>query len=142
MKAKLFVVPIGIILFGLLFFAIGSGLSWRQHSLEDQGTEAQGTVVGLQESCDEDGCTYAPVVEFNTRDGQSVKFTSTYYSSPPSYKVGEAVVAVYQIDNPSKAVIKGEGQLFHSIFMLVGGGVALFGFYQIYVIIRNRVVAS
>ncbi len=134
--------PSLFILFGLLFFAIGSGLTYRQRSLEKQGIEAPGVVVDLQEKYDSDGSTYAPVVQFQTAEGQSVQFLSTYSSSPPDYDVGEPVIVVYVPEQPEKAVIKGEGQLLHSIFMLVGGVIVSGGSWFVYTTLRNLIALS
>lgn len=128
--------PFFFLLFGLLFFTIGSGMTYRQRSLEKQGLEAPGVVVGLDESYDSDGSTYAPIVQFKTSSGQSVEFTTSYYSSPPSFKVGQPVVVVYSPESPEKAVIKGDGQILHIIFMLVGGVIVVIGAYLIYSTLR------
>jgi hypothetical protein len=124
--------PFYLILFGLIFFGIGAGLTYRQRALEGQGIQAQGKVINLAESCDEDGCTYTPVVRFETRDGRSVSFEGSYSSSPPAYEIDETVTVNYSLEEPEKAVIKGEGQFFRIIFMMVGGvvitiGLVLFG---------------
>ena len=134
--------PLAFTLFGLLFFAIGSGLTLRQRTLENQGVEAPGSVVGLQENCDSDGCTYAPEIQFKTASGQSIQFVSSYYSSPPAYDVGESVTVVYPFDNPADAIIKGDGQILHIIFMLVGGAVAAIGFYMVISIFRDAAIIS
>lgn len=124
--------PLYLILFGLVFFGIGAGLTYRQRALEGQGVQVQGEVIYLTESCDDDGCTYTPVVRFETQDGRSISFEGTYSSSPPAYDIGEIVTVTYSLAEPEKAVIKGEGQLFRVIFMIVGGvvitiGLLLFG---------------
>jgi hypothetical protein len=124
--------PFYLILFGLVFFGIGAGLTYRQRALEGQGVQAQGKVIHLSENCDEDGCTYKPVVRFETQDGQSVSFQGTYSSSPPSYQIGETVTVNYALEEPENAVIVGEGQIFRIIFMIAGGvvitiGLLLFG---------------
>ena len=134
--------PLIFLLFGLLFFAVGSGMTMRQRTLEKQGVEAPGSVVALQESCDSDGCTYAPVVQFTTDSGQSIQFVSSYYSNPPAYEVGENVLVVYPPNNSDNAIIKGDGQVLHIIFMLVGGIVAMVGLFQFYVVIRNMTVSN
>ncbi|MBN1454075.1 MAG: DUF3592 domain-containing protein [Anaerolineales bacterium] len=123
--------PLASLLFGLLFFAVGSGMTLRQRALEKQGVEAQGVVVGLQENFDSDGSTYAPIVQFKTANGYDVEFVSTYFSSPPAYEAGESVIVVYPPNDPGKAIIKGDGQLFHIVFMLAGGTVAIVSFYLI-----------
>ena len=133
---KRLISPFFFLLSGLLFFTIGSGMTYRQRTLEKLGIEAQGVVVGLDESYDSDGSTYAPIVQFKTSSGQSVEYTTSYYSSPPSYKVGQPVVVVYSPGSPEKAVIKGDGQLLHIIFMLVGGVIVAIGAYMIYNTLR------
>jgi hypothetical protein len=139
---KQLVWPFMFLLFGLLFFAIGSGLTYRQRSLEKQGIEAQGVVVGLQENYDSDGSTYTPVVQFITASGQNVEFVTSYSSSPPAYDVGEPVIVVYQSQEPEHAIIKGDGQLLHVIFMLVGGLIVSIGSYLVYSTIRDLTVIS
>ena len=126
---KRFFVPGMIMLFGLLFAAIGSGMALRQNALEKQGVEAQGMVVALQDNYDSDGITFAAVVHFRTNSGESIEFVSSYSSKSPAYDIGEDVIVVYPPDNPAKAIIKGEGRLLLIIFILVGGcimAVALF----------------
>ena len=124
-------------LFGILFFAIGSGMTIHQRTLEEQGMEAQGVVVDLQENYDSDGSTYSSVVQFITSNGQNFEFVSSYSSSPPAHDIGENVTVVYPPGDPSNAIIKGEGQFLRIIFMALGGVSALVGFWQIYRIIRD-----
>ena len=132
--------PLAFFLFGLLFFAAGSGMTMRQRTLEKQGVEAQGVVVDLEENYDSDGSTYAPVVQFQTNSGQSIEFVSSYSSSPPAYDVGKNVTVVYPPDNPADAIIKGDGQFLHIVFMLVGGAVAAAGFYLMLSNLRGMAV--
>jgi hypothetical protein len=127
--------PFIFLLFGLLFFGIGSSLTLRQRSLEKQGLETRGVVVDLQESSD--GGTYAPVVRFKTSNGQNVEFVTSYFSSPPGYTVGQAVTVVYSPEKPEEAVIKGDGQVLYIIFMLVGGIIVALGSYSMYTILRD-----
>lgn len=134
--------PAIFMLFGLVFFAIGTGMTMRQRTLEGQGIEAPGVVVGLQENYDSDGSTYTPVVQFQTSSGQSIKFASSYSSSPPAYYVGESVMVVYPPDNPEKAIIKGDGQILHIIFMLLGGIVAAIGFYLVFSTFRAAAIIN
>ena len=119
--------PLFMILFGLIFFAVGAGLTYRQNDLKARGIQAQGQVVSLAESCDEDGCSYSPVVRFQTRGGQSITFESSYSSSPPSYDIGERVTVYYLAESPGKAIIEGEGSLLRIVFMIAGGVVILIG---------------
>ena len=87
--------PIYIVLFGLIFFGIGGGLTYKQYLSEQQGGRAQGEVVGLITSCDDEGCSYIPQVRFKTQSGESISFASAYSSSPPAYDVGETVTVIY-----------------------------------------------
>ena len=112
----------------------------RQRTLEGQGIEAPGVVVDLQENYDSDGSTYTPVVQFQTSSGQSIEFVSSYSANPPAYDVGESVTVVYPPDNPADAIIKGDGQMLHIIFMLLGGIVAAVGFYLVFSTVRAAAI--
>jgi hypothetical protein len=119
--------PVYVILFGLIFYGIGAGLTYRQRNYEQQGIQVQGEVISLSEGCDDDGCTYSPIVRFKTEDGQSITFESSYASSQPAYHVGEQIQVNYLPEDPAKAAIHGEGQTFRIIFMIVGGIVVAIG---------------
>jgi hypothetical protein len=119
--------PIYVILFGFVFLAIGAGLSYHQYTLERSGLQAQGDVISLSSICDDDGCTYAPVVRFQSSDGRTVTFESSHSSNPPAYDVGEKVTVIYPVDKPEKAEIKGAGKVFWIIFTSVGGIIIIFG---------------
>ena len=121
--------PIFIILFGLAFFGVGDALSYKYFNLQLHGEQTQGQVVGLSEQCDDDGCSYAPVVSFETREGATTSYRSNYYSSPPAYDVGERVTVLFDPENPENAAVKGEGSVFRIIFMIVGGSIMIFGLY-------------
>ena len=134
---KQMTVPLIFMLFGLIFFAVGSGMTVRQRTLEKQGIEASGVVVNLQENYNDDSTTYTPIVQFTTTDGQKVEFVASYSSSPPAYNIGESVIVVYPPHNPTKAIIKGDGQILHILFMLLGGIFLMVGFVQLFAGIRN-----
>jgi len=120
--------PIYVIIFGMIFFGIGGGLTYQQYAFTQQAAQAQGEVTGYtMGNCDEDGCSYKPVVSFETQDGKSISYTSAYSSSPPAYDVGETVTVFYLLENPGNAIIDGEGKVFRIIFMSVGGVIILFG---------------
>ena len=119
--------PIYVILFGLIFFGIGGGLTYRQYMFEQQAIPVQGKVTGHTMDCDDEGCSYKSVVSFITQDGKSISYTSTYSSNPPAHDVGEVVTIFYAPNNPNDAAITGEGIVFRIIFMGVGGIIILFG---------------
>ena len=139
---KQIITPTIFMLAGILFFTIGSGMTMRQRSLEKQGIQAQGVVIELQENHDSDGSTYTPVVQFSTPNGESIVFTSSYSSSPPAFDVGETVMVVYPPDNPTNAIIKGDGQFLHISLMFLGGIVALVGFYLVVSTLRAATFIS
>lgn len=129
--------PLWVVLFGLLFFGIGAGLTYHQRSFERRGVEAQGEVISMTSSCDSDGCTYAPLVRFKPDDGEMVTFQTDYYSSPPEYRTGQRVTVVYDPEQPEKAVIRGQGQIFRLIFSALGGLVVVFGMWMFYSNLRG-----
>lgn len=74
---------------------------------------AQGTVVEMIPVRDKDdgSMTYKPVVEYTSKRGQKITFTSSFSSNPPSYSVGETVDVLYAPDEPLDARIDGFGSL-------------------------------
>ena len=99
-------------------------------------------MTGFQTNCNDDGCSYSPVVRFTTQAGESVSFESTYSSSPPAYDIGESVTVIYSLEKSDKAVIKGQGQVFRIIFMSVGGVVIAFGLAIFSSNIKNSVFSN
>jgi hypothetical protein len=134
--------PIYILLFGLVFFGIGAGLTYSQRSFERAGAVTEGDVVSMVTSCDDDGCSDAPVVRFTTQAGQAVTFETSYFSSPPAYHIGQRVTVVYSLEEPEKAVIQGQGQLFRIIFMAVGGLIIAFGLVMFSSNLRDSIIAG
>ncbi len=132
--------PVYIVFFGLIFFGVGAGLTYQQLILEREGVQAQGEVINLVTNCDDEGCSYAPVVRFKAQDGGTISFESTYSSNPPSHYVGETVTVIYRLEAPEKADIKGEGQLFRIIFMSVGGIVIILGLGMFFLNLRNSFI--
>ncbi len=87
---------------------------------------SNGTVTELIRSRSSDSVTYAPVVKFKTQDGQSIEFTSSSGSNPPSYSTGETVEVLYQIGAPNKARINGFFDLWGGAIILAGLGAVFF----------------
>ncbi|WNO07766.1 DUF3592 domain-containing protein [Teredinibacter sp. KSP-S5-2] len=97
---------------------------------------AEGVVVDLVRSRSSDSTTYRPVVQFETRDGTLVEFTSSMGSNPPSYSRGEVVQVLYQSSSPEQAKINGFFSLWGAavilgglgaVFSLVGASIIVFG---------------
>ena len=99
-------------------------------------TTSNGTVIDLQQSRSSDSITYAPVVEFQTKDGSRIEFISSTSSNPPSYSRGETVEVLYNESSPEKARINGFFSLWGGalivgliglVFFLIGFLIILFG---------------
>ena len=134
--------PIFIILFGMIFFGIGGGLTYRQMVIQQNNLEVQGEVIAYTPDCDEDGCSYHSVVSYQTKDGIPIKYVSSFSSSPPAHEIGETVTVFYSPDNPEEAVIKGEGIIFRIVFMIIGGVIILAGFVFFSLNIRNSILSE
>ncbi len=123
-------VAAGILLgMGVIFTVVAAFIFFQGYMLERDGIQAEGTVIDLAESRDEDGTSYAPVIRFQTQGGREFEFKSNYYSSPPQYKVGQKVTVIYPPERPGEAQVKGAGNLLVLIFGLVGGFEILLGLF-------------
>ena len=72
-------------------------------------------------SSDDDGDSYAPVVEYTVR-GVDYRLTGTY-TNPPAYDVGDRVTVRYERANPENARLDSFVELW--LFPVVFGGVGL-----------------
>jgi len=134
--------PIFLIIFGMIFFGIGGGLTYRQMVIQQNNIQVQGEVIGHSPNCDEDGCSYHSVVSYQTRDGKPNTYISSFSSSPPEHEMGETVAVFYSPDDPEDAFIKGEGVIFRTVFMIVGGVIILGGFVFFSMNIRHSILSE
>lgn len=134
--------PIYIIIFGMIFFGVGGGLTYRQMVNQQNNIQVQGEVIALTPNCDDDGCSYHSVVRYRTNEGIQLTYMSSFSSSPPAHEIGETVTVFYSPDNPEDAFIKGEGVVFRTVFMIVGGVIILFGFVFFSINIRNSFLSE
>jgi hypothetical protein len=79
---------------------------------------APGVVTELVPHDSGSSTTWAPVVRYNAANGEPAQFTSSTSSSPPAFRVGEAVAVLYRPDDPGTAKID-------SFFSLWGGALIL-----------------
>ena len=105
---------------GLVFIGLAGWFYLREYNLERSGYSAQGIVVDMVESIDDDGSSYAPIVRFRAHSGHTLEFQSGYYTYPAAYEIGQTVTVLYPADNPSKAILKGESNLLILIFGILG----------------------
>jgi hypothetical protein len=126
---------VGLNLMFALFLGIGGWYGWGSYSLSTTGGHANGTVVDMDESNDDDGTTYAPIVDYEV-DGQTFEMKSGSYSSPPAYHVGQKVKILYNLADPNQARIDNFWELWLLPIIFIGlavpfgvifNGVMLFG---------------
>ncbi|MCD6356883.1 MAG: DUF3592 domain-containing protein [Anaerolineaceae bacterium] len=134
--------PLFVLLSGLVLFGVGAGLTYQHYRIRQNGLMTEGQVIQLDERCGDDGCTYRPVVEFNTQDRQNFTYTSSSSTNPPAYYVGETVTIYYMQENPHEACIKGEGSVLRWIFIVVGAGAVMAGFVMFAQALRDRLIAG
>ncbi|MCK5726951.1 MAG: DUF3592 domain-containing protein [Thiotrichaceae bacterium] len=94
-----------------------------------------GTVTQLIRSNSRDSIVYRPVVEFKTKEGKLIEFTSSTGRNPPSYSRGEVIKILYSPSSPEKARIKG-------FFSLWGGASIVGGLGAVFFIIGFSILLS
>ena len=105
--ARLFVILGCIFLVGALATSLHT---WRFTHIAQRTT---GTVIALRQQTnkDTDGFVYAPTVRFEDAGGVQYTVSSSLYSSPPEFQVGDAVAVLYRGDDPQSARIDRYSQL-------------------------------
>ena len=105
-------VGLGFTATGAVFLLVGALLFLRANRIENQLVRVHGEVVALAEHSSGDGSvSYAPIVQFSTADGQTIRFTDPLGTNPPTNTVGEKVTVSYDSEDPDGARIAG-GRLF------------------------------
>jgi hypothetical protein len=103
---KLFVLIFGGI--GVILLAIAGVVYLREQKFLSVAEQVSGTVVDLDLSSDSDGSsTFCPVIEFNTKAGEPVRYYGNVCSNPPSYQIGEQVDVVYDPQDISHVQMTG-----------------------------------
>ena len=132
---------LGLILNILWIVLLAAGLllaygSWR---LTTQGKSVEGTVVKMISSEDQDGVTYAPVVEYEA-DGNTYSYESSTYSNPPAYHVGQQVKMIYDGEHPDQARISNFVELWLAPLIMIplGLGDAAVTFYLMRILSRRK----
>jgi hypothetical protein len=132
--------PLAGIVGGPVVALIGLGIAWfgwnvRAQTLEfiEASDRAEGTVVQVvsqaRTSNGEQKTYFYPVIEFVTRDGESVRFQDSTGSNPPEYREGERVQVLYDPLTPESARIESFAGLWLMPTVLLGFGAVfvLFG---------------
>jgi hypothetical protein len=118
-------VPV-LLLLGIAAIAGGNYLNNNLTQMMETGITATGHVVRMESrrsnSSDGGGTLYHAVIEFETRKGETIRFTDKLGASHPLYETGEDVRVVYKPNKPRDAIID------RGIWnRLVPGGLAAFG---------------
>jgi hypothetical protein len=108
MKAVLKLISIGVIGYAAISFVVASGWLIYSWSVLANSVRVTGTVVSQQErqSHDDGETVFAPIFEFQDRDGVKHTVASGSGSRPPRFPVGSSVTVLYSPSTPSEARIR------------------------------------
>lgn len=117
-------------LVGTIMGLVAAGAWLYTNRFVREGVRTTGTVVDLVGSSSK-----APVVAFETAEGQRQVYTSGVSSSPPAYQLGEQVTLWYAPGHPDNVVLSGISRwllpLIMGILFTIFGGIGYGGlFYQ------------
>jgi len=113
--------PVWVILFGLVFFGIGAGLTYRQFMIRQDALEVTGEVYKLNQSCDDDGCTYSPIVRFTTQMASRLPIIPPFLPIRPLMMLANRLLCITSLMIPSALLSKGRvGFLVSYLPALVG----------------------
>jgi hypothetical protein len=126
------------LVFGVTFGGLTLYFVRDTQAFVERGVAVRGEVVDLDWARSISGASgsgvYHPIVKYTTTAGEQRTFRSTSGSSPPSYRVGEAVDVLYDRTNPADARIASfwSRWIIHivfgvlgAVFSLIGGGILL-----------------
>lgn len=110
----------------LLIAAMVAGLHTLNFSRN--AVQAAGTVIEMRESKDSESGSirYAPTFQFPDASGALYTVSSSFYSAPPEFQVGDQVTVLYRRDDPDTARIDTSTQLWGlPVLLAVIGGILL-----------------
>jgi len=112
-----------------LLMACNLGFFLPTFEVVREGVVTTGTVVDYEEN-DNEGVSYASIIDFETADGDKVRFTdSSVSSNPPRHVIGQEVGVIYMADDPERAVVRDIFWWFiPALLLLVAGFAALIGY--------------
>ena len=112
--------------FAVLFIALGTTVhTWHFTRIAKRTT---GTVIEMLPATDKDSgsVSYAPTFQFQDATGAQHTVSSSLYSSPPVFHVGDSVAVLYRSDDPQTARIDSRMQLWGlSILLALIGSLEL-----------------
>jgi hypothetical protein len=81
---------------GLILLAVAAFSYMREVSFLKATENATGTVVDLYYSSSTNGGgSFCPVIDFNTKAGEPVRYYGNVCSQPPAYDIGDKIDVVY-----------------------------------------------
>ena len=85
---------------GLILLLVAAYLYTREATFLKTAEGVTGTVVDLDYSSSSDGSgSYCPVIDFDTKAGEPVRFYGNVCSAPPAYDIGDRVDVIYDPAN-------------------------------------------
>ena len=66
---------------------------------------AVGVIVGSHVNTEGGRKMFAPIIRFESNDGESVEFKSRTFSRPPRFEIGDEIEIVYDPKDPARAMI-------------------------------------
>jgi uncharacterized protein DUF3592 len=89
----------------LVLLAIAIGSTAQRAALIFSGSRADGTVVAARQvgRMKSGAAVYAPVLQFNTRDGRTYVVTSDVSGPESAYRIGQHLRVLYEPDHPDGA---------------------------------------
>ena len=130
---KFVILPLGILMLLGAAYLYFDTRAWLKRSVEAQGSVIEMVPVRDRET---GSLTFAPLIRFQTTDGKTVEFQSTFQSNPPAYTAGQTVPVLYDPDRPNSAAIASLFSIWGvtiilsavgAIFLVVGIGAIVVG---------------
>lgn len=111
---------------GGLLLAIALIMILRTLNILIRGVSAEGTLVDWHRSTSDGSTVYAPIIDFVTAQGETVRIKDPVASSHRGMEIGERVPVRYLPNRPDKARMVKPMRLFFAPAMLIFfGGLAL-----------------
>lgn len=107
---------------GAPFLLLGLSQVYKVVQLERSWISAPGTVVDNMTVAFATGASYAPVVDFRTMEGETVRFTDGVGTIPPDYEVGAKVKVLYDPNDVHNAQVVSWKRLWLGPTLLIGSG--------------------
>lgn len=101
----------------------------QKHNILQNGIKTTGKIIDL--SLDYSGQTrsYYPIVRFTLNDGTWITEKYSVGTLPASFKKGEDVDLIYNLDNPATFIITNKSKHIDKVFLVIGILLLLYSTY-------------